>query len=158
METLERGNTGLKSLKMAIVLLVLSPGAAMAETCLNDARQLGDTYGLAIDPPDAPSKDQPRAPTSRELAQSGGVIEPPPTPDASVIAPPRDADSRMPTAPKVAPDSKKQGGASPNGLSAADLSMLQSILVAARDQARRGREDDCRESLQKARRLLRDSK
>ena len=97
-------------------------------------------------------------PAARELAQSGGVIEPPPTPDASVIAPPRDADSRMPTAPKVAPDSKKQGGASPNGLSAADLSMLQSILVAARDQARRGREDDCRESLQKARRLLRESK
>ena len=108
MEPRKRGNTGLKSLKMAIVLLVLSPGAAMAETCLNDARQLGDTYGLAIDPPDAPSKDQPRAPTARELAQSGGVIEPPPTPDASVIAPPRDADSRMPTAPKVAPDRKSR--------------------------------------------------
>ena len=158
METLNRGNTGLKSLKMAIVLLALSSGAALAETCLDDVRRLGDTYGLAVDPPDAPSKDQPRAPSSRDLAQSGGVIEPPPTPDASVIRPPRDADSRMPTAPKVAPDSKKQGGASPNGLSAADLSMLQSILVAARDQARRGHEDDCRESLQKARRLLRDTK
>jgi hypothetical protein len=158
METLERGNTGLKSLKMAIVLLVLSPGVAVAETCLDEVRRLGDTYGLAVDPPDAPSKDQPRAPSSRELAQSGGVIEPPPTPDASVISPPRDADSRMPTTPKVAPEPKKQGGASPNGLSAADLSMLQSTLVAARDQARRGREDDCRESLQKARRLLRDSR
>jgi len=107
---------------------------------------------------DAPSKDKPRAPSSRDLAQSGGVVEPPPTPDASVISPPRDTDSRMPTAPKVASDSKKQGSGSPNGLSAADLSMLQSILVAARDQARRGREDDCRESLRKARRLLRDSK
>jgi hypothetical protein len=75
METLERGNTGLKSLKMAIVLLAFSPGAALAETCLNDARQLGDTYGLAIDPPDAPSKDQPRAPSSRDLAQSGADRE-----------------------------------------------------------------------------------
>jgi len=64
----------------------------------------------------------------------------------------------MPTAPKVTPDSKKPEGASPSGLNASDLSMLQSILVAAHDQARRGREDDCRESLQKARRLLRDSK
>jgi hypothetical protein len=36
--------------------------------------------------------------------------------------------------------------------------MLQSILVAARDQARRDREDDCRESLQKARRLLQGSR
>jgi hypothetical protein len=158
METLERGNTGLKSLKMAIVLLALSPGAAVAETCLAEVSRLGDTYGLAVDPPDAPSKTQPRAPTSKDLAQSGGVVEPPPTPDASVISPPRDTDSRMPTAPKVAPDSKKQAGASPNGLSATDLTMLQSILVAARDQARRGREDDCRESLQKARRLLRDSR
>ena len=158
METLKRGNTGLKSLKMAIVLLVLSPGAAMAETCLAEVQRIGDTYGLDIDPPDAPSKTQPRAPTPKDLAQSGGVVEPPPTPDASVISPPRDADSRMPTAPKVAPDSKKPGGASPNGLSATDLTMLQSILVAARDQARRGREDDCRESLQKARRLLRNPK
>jgi hypothetical protein len=152
------GNAAIRSLKTAIVLLVLGTGAAMAATCLDEARRLGDTYGLTIDPPDAPSKEQPRAPSSRDLAQSGGVVEPPPTPDASVISPPRNTDSRMPTAPKVAPDSKKQGAASPNGLSAADLSMLQSILVAARDQARRGREDDCRESLQKARRLLRDSK
>jgi len=116
-------------------LLVLGSGAAGAETCLDEARRLGDTYGLAIDPPDAPSKDQPRAPSSRDLAQSGGVVEPPPTPDASVISPPRNTDSHMPTAPKVAPDSKRQGGASPNGLSAADLSMLHSILVAAHDQA-----------------------
>jgi hypothetical protein len=143
---------------MAIALLVPGSGAAAAQTCLDDVRRLGDTYGLAVDPPDAPSKAQPRAPSSRDLAQSGGVVEPPPTPDASVISPPRNGDSRMPTAPKVAPDSKKQGSASPNGLSAADLSMLQSILVAARDQARRGHDDDCRESLQKARRLLRDSK
>jgi hypothetical protein len=151
------GNAAIQSLEIAIVLLVLGSGMAVAETCLDEARRLGDAYGLAVDPPDAPSKDQPRAPSSRDLAQSGGVVKPPPTPDASVISPPRDTDS-MPTAPKVAPDSKKPGGAGPNGLSAADLSMLQSILVAARDQARRGREDDCRESLQKAQRLLRDSR
>ncbi len=118
----------------------------------------GETYRLAVDPPDAPSKDQPRAPSSKELAQSGGVIEPPLTRDASVISPPRDTDPRMPTAPKVTPDSKKPEGASPSGLNASDLSMLQSILVAARDQARRDREDDCRESLQKARRLLQGSR
>jgi hypothetical protein len=130
----------------------------VADTCLGETRRLGETYGLSVDPPDAPSKNQPHAPGSRDLAESGGVVKPPPTPDASVISPPRDTDSHMPTTPKVAPDSKKQGGAGANGLSAADLSMLQSILVAARDQARRGREDDCRESLQKARRLLPGSK
>jgi hypothetical protein len=148
----------LQSPALAMVLLVLGSGAAMADACLDDVRRLGDTYGLAIDPPDAPSKEQQRAPSSKDLAESGGVVEPPRTPDASVITPPRDTDSRMPTAPKVAPDSKNQGSAAPGGPSAADRSALQALLVAARDQARRGREDDCRESLQKARRLLRDAK
>jgi hypothetical protein len=143
---------------LAIALLVVGAGVAMADACLDDVRRLGDTYGLAIDPPDAPSKDQPRAPSSKDLAESGGVVEPPVTPDASVISPPRDTDSRMPTAPKVAPESKKQGSTAPSGPSAADRSALQALLVAARDQARRGREDDCRESLQKARQLLRKSK
>jgi len=143
---------------VAIVLLVLGSGAASAEACLDEAWRLGDTYGLPIDPPDAPSKEQPRAPNTEDLAHSGGVIEPPPTPDASVIPPPRDAGSRMPTVPKVTPDSKKQEGASSNGLSASASSMLQSILVAARDQAGRGHEDDCRESLQKARQLLQRSR
>jgi hypothetical protein len=164
MKTLLKGPTSThrkaaaRSLGPAILLLALWSGAAVAETCLDEVRRLGETYRLAVDPPDAPSKDQPRAPSSKELAQSGGVIEPPLTPDASVISPPRDTDSRVPTAPKVTPDSKKPEGANPSGLTASDLSMLQSILVAARDQARRGREDDCRESLQKARRLLQGSK
>jgi hypothetical protein len=152
------GNPALQLPVLAMALLVLGSAAAMADACLDDVRRLGDTYGLAIDPPDAPSKDQPRPPSSKDLAQSGGVVEPPATPDASVITPPRDTDSRMPTAPKVAPETKKQGSAVPSGPSAADRSTLQALLVAARDQARRGREDDCRESLQKARQLLRESK
>jgi len=129
--------------------------ARQGETCLDRSRRLGDTYGLAIDPPDAPSKDQPRAPSSRViLAQSRSVARR----DASVISPPRTPTSHMPDGPKVAPDSKSKEAPARTGLSAADLKHAAVDPCRRHDQAPARRERRLPGGLQKARRLLRDSK
>lgn len=64
----------------------------------------------------------------------------------------------MPTVPDVkqAPDKPSRGesansGATPDGR--LDLTALQALLVAAKDQAERGSEADCLERLAKAREL-----
>jgi hypothetical protein len=148
-----------------LVLLALGAGTAAADGCLEQVRQLAARHGVSIDPPtlspDSPSPTEPTEPpgiTTRELGRSGGVIEPPETRDKAVISPPRDLHYGMPTVPDVkqAPDKPSRGesansGATPDGR--LDLTALQALLVAAKDQAERGSEADCLERLAKAREL-----
>jgi hypothetical protein len=49
--------------------------------------------------PDQPSPGSP----SEELNQSGGVLKPPPTPDAGVMSPPSEGSSDMPVIPPPGP-------------------------------------------------------
>lgn len=145
-----------------LVLLALGAGTAAADGCLEQVRQLAARHGVSIDPPtlspDSPSPTEPPGITTRELGRSGGVIEPPETRDKAVISPPRDLHYGMPTVPDVkqAPDKPSRGesansGAPPDGR--LDLTALQALLVAAKDQAERGSEADCLERLAKAREL-----
>jgi len=85
--------------------------------------------------------------TTQDLARSGGVIAPPASrDDKAVITPPRGQDSRMPTVPEPA----QPGGPSSGKV---DRTTLQSLLVAARAEAERGKEEGCLERLEKARQL-----
>ena len=138
--------------------VALWPGLAAAEGCLDQVRALASSQNISTDPPTA-SPDKAPSVTSRELGRSGGVIEPPPTSDRSVITPPAATGSRMPTMPDVtqrpgppptqqaARDESKKDGA-------ADRTALQAVLVAARAEAERGQEANCLDALKKARELL----
>ena len=139
---------------------MLWPDAAAAESCLDQVRQLAERHGITTDPPVAtPDRGAPNRPpgtNSQELGRSGGVITPPQTQDRSVIAPPPNAANRMPTMPDVTPSPAP--GTSPgvkdgNKEGASDRTTLQALLVAARAEAERGREDSCLDRLAKAREL-----
>jgi len=154
-------STTARLLLVSLALLVLWPDAAAAESCLDQVRQLAERHGIATDPPVAtPDRGAPnRAPgtNAQELGRSGGVITPPQTEDRSVIAPPPSTDTRMPTMPDVTPSPAP--GTSPgtkdgNKEGASDLTTLQALLVAARAEAERGREDSCLDRLAKARELV----
>lgn len=123
-----------------------------AETCLEQVRRFAGDHNLSIDPPSIASKETPGPLGSGDLGQSGGLIEPPPTPDTSVIEPPGDLRYRMPTVPDITPEQTLPERSS---LSPSDLAILESILVAARTEAERGQETDCFERLQKARQFVR---
>ena len=141
----------------------MATDAPSAAGCLDEARSLADRYHLSSDPPTA-STDKapgtvPGAVRSGDLARSGGVIEPPPSPDNAVITPPRTAHDAMPTvpdvkdaAPKNVPPNDAPAGA--GKLGAAETTALQALLVAARAQAERGAEAECRDRLREARELV----
>jgi hypothetical protein len=120
-----------------LLLIVLGIAQANAASCLEEVRELARTHRLSTDPGGA---------RSDELARSRGVIEPPATPDRSVITPPLAVDPGMKTVPEIAPDRTEKD--------AVDRTTLQSILSAARAQAERGEESRCREQLAKAHRLI----
>lgn len=134
----------------SLAFLVLWPDAAAAEEkCLDQVRKLADQQGIATTPPTMTPDGSagPRSPGSRteELGRSGGVIAPPQAEDRSVITPPpSSADTRMPTMPNVTP---------PNA-PPAERSSLQALLVAARAEAERGREEACLDRLAQARKLV----
>lgn len=126
-------------------MLIAAAGAiappALAQSCLDQVKQLADRHGVSDIPPRATSSDTGPS-TTDKLAQSGGVIEPPPTSDKSVITP-RDTQAyRMPTIPDVTPKDK-----------APDRTALQAALMAARAQAERGNEQGCLEALARAKSL-----
>ena len=137
-------------------LMSLGSATAAAESCLEQVRQLAARHGVSIDLPMAAPNEPPGTPAP-DLGRSGGVIEPPATPDKSVITPPRDLRYGMPTLPDVKPPAKDSAipraapGATPDGR--LDLTTLQSLLVAARGHAERGNEAECREGVAKAREL-----
>jgi len=157
-------STTARLLLASLALLVLWPDAAAAESCLDQVRQMAERHGVATAPPIAtPDRSTPnRSPgtNSQELGRSGGVIAPPQTEDRSVIAPPPSADNRMPTMPDVTPP--RQGAPSSTKGDdkevASDRTTLQALLVAARAEAERGREDGCLDRLVKARELTQRAK
>jgi hypothetical protein len=148
----------------SLALLVLWPDAAAADSCLDQVRQMAERHGVATDPPVAtPDRSTPnRSPgtNSQELGRSGGVIAPPQTEDRSVIAPPPSAGNRMPTMPDVTPTRPGTPSSTKDGDKevASDRTTLQALLVAARAEAERGREDGCLDRLAKARELMQRSK
>lgn len=95
---------------------------------------------------------------SERLAQSGGVIAPPPSVgDQAVIEPPRGGagSSNMPTAPSIRPDTGPTTDSPTGGAMgrAAQNAQMESLITAARSAADQGDEAQCMESLAKARRL-----
>ena len=152
-------------LLLAPVLLVAAADAARAAGCLDEVRSLAERYHVSSDPPTASAEKSPPTAAVRpgDLARSGGVIAPPPSPDKAVITPPRSAHDAMPTVPDVkdaspksaSPDSTPNGGMADSGkLGAAETTALQGVLVAARAQAERGAEAECRDRLREARELI----
>lgn len=144
----------IKALAVAAALvaaLALLPDQAAGENCLERVQELAATYGTPTDPPTIPPGELRKPVTPEDLAQSGGVVEPPATPDRSVITPPRDH-SGMPTMPDVVTPAPKGPPKGKNGqtLDPAEASTLQALLVAARAQAERGMEAECLDGLRKA--------
>ena len=154
------------ALLLAPVLMVAAVHAARAAGCLDEVRSLAQRYHVSSDPPTAPADKSPPTAAVRpgDLARSGGVIAPPPSPDKAVITPPRSAHDAMPTVPDVkdappksaSPDSTppNSGMADTGKLGAAETTALQGVLVAARAQAERGAEVECRDRLGEARELI----
>ena len=130
--------------------LVLGWGAtAHAATCLEQTRQLAGSFNLSIDPPAAEPGRQSDRVTTEELSESGGVIAPPPARDPAVIEAPEPGRQTMPTVPDIQPETPPPSGGR-GALDPAARATLQSILVAAGAEARRGREEDCFSQLSKA--------
>lgn len=130
----------------ATCLAVLAIGAdgVAAESCLEQVLRLAKAHRISTDPPTVPRQGN-KDITTRDLAELGGVVEPPATRDRSVIAPPATRQrAPMPTLPDVAPDTTQ----------AANRTTLQAILVAARAEAERNNEVGCREGLARAGKIL----
>jgi hypothetical protein len=142
----------LKALAALLAALMLLPDQAFGDNCLNRVEQMAAAYGTSTDPPTIPPGEMKKPVSPDDLARSGGVVEPPKTPDSSVITPPRDH-SGMPTMPDV---TRPQPGNKPKAqpLDPADMSTLQALLVAARAQAERGMEAECLDGLRKAEQLV----
>jgi hypothetical protein len=122
-------------------------GAAQASTCIDQVHELADRYNVTTKPPKADA-DGGRI-TPEQLSKSGGVVKPPPVPDKSVIAPTQPSSDRMPTLPDVA-----QSTPEPPKAQAVERASLQSLLMAAREQAEHDQEAQCLDRLHKAQELL----
>ncbi len=143
----------LASAAALLASLTLLPDRALGANCLDRVEQMAAAYGTSTDPPTIPPGEMKKPVSPDDLARSGGVVEPPATPDRSVITPPRDH-SGMPTMPDVGPPKTKEESDKVQKLGAADMSTLQAVLVAARAQAERGMEAECLDGLRKAEQLI----
>lgn len=135
---------------IAAAALLLLPGAAAAQDCRDQVEALADKLGLSTELPEAPSSGgaQQQQPDAGDLAESGGVIEPPDTgADIPTIEPAPGQSPDMPTAPDVQPQTP--GGGDNNGQSAKNA-QIQSLLTAARQAAEAGNNQRCLDRLQEA--------
>ncbi len=137
-----------RAFAISVIAICLTPASASAANCIDQVRMIADDFKLVIDPPDAGSVITPE-----DLAQSGGVIEPPAVGDPAVREPPA-PNSNMPTTPELPPTGQADVG--PLDLSPGDRLLLEGILTAARAEARRGDVDGCFRRLQKAQQLIRN--
>lgn len=128
----------------SLAVLVAWPDAAAA-ACLDEVKALAAERSISADPPMVRPEGGTK-PTPEQMGRSGGVIEPPPMQDRSVIAPPPSAGAAMPTLPDIKPGPSKEAPA-------VARTTLQALLVAARAEAERGNEQGCLEGLAKARKL-----
>lgn len=139
------------SATLAVGLFALPP--AQAGSCLEQVNSAAEAHHLSVEPPDA----RPAGPgvTSGDLSKSGGVIEPPKVGDPAVVEPPGGVRYGMPTVPDVTSDAPRarMNGTS-DTLSAQDVAILESILVAARADAQRGDEAGCFKKMRKAQDFL----
>jgi hypothetical protein len=170
MQNRRRWGPRASTILLAPALLVAAAGTARAAACLDEVRSLSDRYHVSSVPPTAPVDKPPSTAMVRpgDLARSGGVIEPAPSPDKAVITPPRSAHDAMPTVPDVkdapqksAPQNSTLENSTPadsGKLGAAETTALQALLVAARSQAERGADAECRDRLREARELLERAK
>jgi hypothetical protein len=136
--------TAARLLLASLALVVAWPDAAAA-ACLDDVKALAAERGVSTDPPTVRPEGGTK-PTPEQMGRSGGVIEPPPVQDRSVITPPPSAGAAMPTLPNIAPAPSRDAPA-------VERTTLQALLVAARAEAERGNEPGCLEGLAKARKL-----
>lgn len=140
---------------------------AWAAGCAETVEQFAQARNLTIamparpdeqgaGPTTAPATMESRGVTATDrLGASGGVIQPPPTGNGTVMTPPPTAD-RMPTAPRVEPGtpSGPVTTAKPPEAGAAARAQAEAMLFAAKSAAQEGREDQCFERLQQAKRLI----
>lgn len=136
--------TAARLLLASLAMLVVWPDAAAA-ACLDEVKALAADRGVSTDPPTVAPEGGTK-PTPDQMARSGGVIEPPPVQDRSVITPPPSAGAAMPTLPNITTGPPKEAAA-------AERTTLQALLVAARAEAERGNERGCLEGLAKAQKL-----
>jgi hypothetical protein len=141
-----------RSVRQAAIASLLAGALALpladavhASTCMDQVRDLADRYDVTTKPPKAEAGRV----TPEQLSRSGGVVKPPPVADKSVIAPSQPSSDRMPTLPDVAPSTPE-----PPKTQAAQRASLQSLLMAAREQAEHGQEAQCLDRLNKAHELL----
>jgi hypothetical protein len=142
---------------MAVMLATLA-GPGLGENCRDRVLELAAQYKIETEPPTIPPGEMRKPVTPEDLARSGGVVEPPPTSDRSVVTPPR-SHSGMPTLPEVTPPPTPPKAAetdkrSMTKLDPAETTTLQALLVAARAQAERGMERECLDGLRKAQRVM----
>jgi hypothetical protein len=135
-------------------LAIASP--AEAQDCLAEVDRLAAQYGVSTDQPEAQAGENepelapdPGDTATEDLAESGGVIEPPEQGKTVIIEPP-DIGDPMATAPGVEPDTK--GGAEP-ALSAAERTQIQALLTEARAAGEKGDTEGCRARLREARNI-----
>jgi hypothetical protein len=149
------GTNCLRCGAMIAVMLASLSGPALAENCRDRVQELAQQYKIETDPPTIPPGEMRRPVTPEDLARSGGVVEPPPTSDHSVVTPSR-SHSGMPTLPEVAPPPPKAEAdkRSMTKLDPSETTTLQALLVAARAQAERGMEQECLDGLRKAQRMI----
>ncbi|MEX2615225.1 MAG: hypothetical protein WD767_03925 [Alphaproteobacteria bacterium] len=132
----------------------IAAAPASAETCLEQAHEIADIYGLSIDPPDIGRENVPGTEAPDEAPPQGGVFEPAPTGDQGVMEPPDDRRYGMPTTPDVNGGAKPAENQDLAGLNPSDRILLESILIAARAEAKRGNEIDCYNQLEKAGKVI----
>lgn len=141
------GRTGPFLIPALACLAAVIAARGVDAACLDEVTALAEQHRLTASPPTAGATHG--GVTSGELSGSGGVVKPPPVSDRSVVAPPSASPDRMPTLPDLTPAPSE--GAKDDAVRRASL---QSLLIAARAQAERGEEAQCRAGLAKARELL----
>lgn len=162
----ERNRAMRKTIALMSLMLAgaASPGLAQ-ESCLADVQRFADAHGLSLYQPQARPGDvdepaerrngiQPESPiTSEDLAESGGVIEPPPIGSGVVIEPPERPGLPTPTAPPIEPSPEAGTGAMDR---AAERAQVETLLQGALSAAERGDARQCQELLQQAHDIARN--
>jgi hypothetical protein len=134
--------------------------------CLAEVDRLAGSLGITGEV--SPQATVPQSGASSEsLAQSGGVIQPPPVGTGRVLEPPPGVADGMKTAPAMpqqdgAPEGSVPGGGAQRGtgqpaIGAAERVQIETLLLGARNAGRQGNTAQCEERLEEARDLARES-
>lgn len=159
----------LKAVAFGLAASIGYGAAAAAASCDALVERFAREEGLKAAAPAPPTErdadisapsavtDADRTTLTERLAESQGVIKPPPTGDPAVVVPPPTPDP-MPTAPRVQP--RMPSGPAPAGsveLDAATRAQAEALLLAAKAAADEGQEAQCLERLQAAQNLIKQA-